>query len=242
MKQLILCMMLALGLSVPMAKAAGSDEGKVVWDYWYTVSVNTVPAEYYNERVVLRDNKLQFFNHVWRKEEGFLNEEQLGAFAVADMELTPLFFNFRSTYRTSETVVDGNVKDGKTLVAKVRRDGQALPTVTKSISKNTFFSVFFPFWLSKELPTLKEGKSVSFSTILEDDVEHGFDSESGTVRLEPSDDLAKKTQTKKIAVDYRSVRSYWWVDVHGAPVRTEMPETKAVIERVAKDKAEAFLK
>jgi hypothetical protein len=158
------------------------------------------------------------------------------------MDLNPLFFNFRSTYRNSETLVDGSVKDGKTLVVKIKRDGQALPSVTKSISKGTFFSGFFPFWISKELPVLKEGKTVSFSTILEDDVDNGFNSESGTIRLEPADAFAKSSQTKKIAVDYRSVRSYWWSDAHGAPVKTEMPETKAVIERVTKEKAEAFLK
>jgi hypothetical protein len=240
-------------LSVPNVRASdpagttaattSTDTGKVLWDYWYTVAVNkTIPAEYYNEKVVLHGDKLQFFNHVWRKEEGYINEEQLGAFATADMALTPLFFNFRSTYRATETVVDGNVRDGKTLVVKIRKGGESLPTVTKSIPSNTFFSVFFPVWLGKALTTMKEGRTVSFSTILEDDVEHGFESESGMVRLDKSDDFAEKTHTKKIIVDYRSVKSTWWVDLHGASIRTEMPETGALIERVSKEKAEAFLK
>jgi hypothetical protein len=219
-----------------------ADSGKVVWDYWYTVSVNKIPAEMYNEKVIMHDDKLQFMNHVWRKEEGYINEEELGAFSKADEDLTPLFFNFRSNYRTTETVVDGNVKNGNTLVVKVRKAGDALPTVTKSIPHKTFFSVFFPVWLHKVVPTLKKGVTVSFSTILEDDVEHGFDSESGTIRLEDSDEFAQSSNTKKLIVDYRDVRSIWYVDAQGTPVRTVMPENNAVIERVSKEKAEAFLK
>jgi hypothetical protein len=96
--------------------------------------------------------------------------------------------------------------------------------------------------LHKVVPTLKEGATISFSTILEDDVEHGFDSESGTVRLEKSDETAQASGTKKIVVDYRSVRSIWYVDSQGTPVRTVMPENNTVIERVSKEKAEAFLK
>ena len=222
--------------------AAGAETGKVVWDYWYTVSVKKIPAEAYNEKVVMHDDKLQFMSHVWKKEEGFINEEQLGAFSKADTDLSPLFFNFRSTYRASETVVDGNVHDGKTLVLKVRKGGEALPTVTRSIIPKTFFSVFFPVWLHKMVPTLKEGKTVSFSAILEDDIEHGFESEVGSIRLEKADEFATSSATKKILVDFRSVRSYWYVDAQGAPVRTVMPETGAVIERVSKDKADEFLK
>jgi hypothetical protein len=244
MKKLILLASAVLTVLSTTPTFAGSpdQQGKVLWDYWYTVAVNKIPAEYYNEKVVLRGDKLQFFNHVWRKEEGFINEEQLGAFATADMNLTPLFFNFRSTYRTTELVVDGNVKDGKTLVAKIRKGGQSLPTVTKSIPSKTFFSVFFPVWLGKAITDLKPGRSASFMTILEDDVEHGFESESGTVRLEEPDEFAQKTQSKKVTIDYRSVRSMWWVDSHGAAIRTVMPETGAVIDRVSKQAAEAFLK
>ena len=201
-----------------------------------------IPAEIENEKVIMHGDKLQFLQHVWKKEEGYINEEQLGAFAKADPDLTPLFFNFRSTYRTTETIVDGTVKDGKSLVIKIRKAGQTLPSVTRSLPSKTFFSVFFPVWLHKVVPTLKEGAAVSFSTILEDDIEHGFESESGTVRLEKGDEYSQSSNTKKITVDYLNVRSLWYLDSQGAAVRTVMPENSAIIERVSKEKAEAFLK
>ena len=93
-------------LALVASTCLADDHGKVVWDYWYTVTVQKIPAEIENEKVVMHGDKLQFMQHVWKKEEGYINEEQLGAFAKADPDLTPLFFNFRSTYRTTETIVD----------------------------------------------------------------------------------------------------------------------------------------
>lgn len=235
-------LMISAFLVLICSGVATADEGKTVSDLWYTVSVNKIPSEYYNEKVVSHGDNIQFLSHVWKKEEGYINEELLGAFSKADQDLTPLFFNFRSTYRASETVVDGNVRDGKTLVANIRKDGQKLPTVTRSVTPRTFFSVFFPVWLRKVVPSLKVGKTVSFSTILEDDVEHGFESESGVIHLEKPDAFAQETGTQKISVDYRSVRSFWWVEKTGLPLRTLMPESNVVIDRSTKEKAQAFLK
>lgn len=240
LRKSLFVILLAAGLSTSLA--ARADDGKVVWDYWYTVSVNKIPAEMYNEKFVMHDDKIQYMQHVWKKEEGYMNEEQLGAFSKADENLTPLFFNFRSTYRTTETVIDGTVKNGKNLVVKIRKGTDALPSVSKSVPTGTFFSVFFPVWLRKAQPTLKEGKTVSFGTILEDDVENGFSTESGLVRLEKPDDFAQSSGTKKLAVDYLNSRTYWYIDSQGSPVKTVRPDGNMVIERVSKDKAEAFLK
>jgi hypothetical protein len=212
-------------------------------DYWYTVSVKKIPYEYYNEKVIFRDGKIQFFNNVWKKEEGFINEEQLGSFSNADIDLTPLFYNYRSTYRSTEVKIDGNVHDGNSLVVKAKKGDQALPTITKSIRPKTFLSLFFPLWLGKKLETMKENVTVSFSTLQEDNIDDGFDSVSGHVRLEKADDFSKKTGTKKIAVDYRDdARSYWWVDKQGAALQIEMPDKGTLVERSTKEKAEAFLK
>jgi hypothetical protein len=226
-----------------LSSAHAADSGKVLWDYWYTVSVKKIPYEYYNEKVVFRDGKIQFFNNVWKKEEGFINEEQLGSFSNADMDLTPLFYNYRETYRSTEVRIDGNIHDGTTLVVKAKKGDVALPTVTKSIRAKTFLSLFFPLWLGKKLETMKENVTVSFLTLQEDNIEDGFDSVSGHVRLEKADDYAKKTGTKKVAVDYKDdARSYWWVDKHGAAQLIEMPDKGTMVERTTKEKAEAFLK
>ena len=232
-----------LAISFAVSGAYAADSGKVIWDYWYTVSVKKIPYEYYNEKVVFRDGKVQFFNTVWKKEEGFINEEQLGSFANADMDLTPLFYNYRETYRSTEVKIDGNIHGGNSLVVKVKKNDQSLPTVTKSIRAKTFLSLFFPLWLGKRLETMKENVTNSFLTLQEDNIDDGFDSVSGHVRLEKADDFAKKTATKKVAVDYKDdARSYWWVDKQGAALKIEMPDKDTVVERTTKEKAAAFLK
>jgi nitroimidazol reductase NimA-like FMN-containing flavoprotein (pyridoxamine 5'-phosphate oxidase superfamily) len=226
---------------VSVAQAA--DAGKVLWDYWYTVSVKKIPYEYYNEKAVFRDGKIQFFNTVWKKEEGFINEEQLGSFSNADVDLTPLFYNYRETYRSTEVKIDGNIRDGKTLVVKVTKSGGSLPTVTASIRPKTILSLFFPLWLGKKLETMKENVTVSFVTLQEDNVDDGFNSVSGSARLEKPDDYANKTKTKRVAVDYKeNARSYWWVDKQGAALKIEMSDRGTLVERSTKEKAQTFLK
>jgi uncharacterized protein YneR len=219
-------------------------DGKVIWDNWYTVSVSkNIPYEYYNEKAVLKDGKIQFFNHVWKKEEGFINEEQLGAFSNGDVDLTPLFYNYRATYRASEATIDGNVHDGKMLVVKMKKGAENIPTVTHSIPAKTFFSIFFPLWLGKQLQTAKPNASFSFNTILEDNIDQGFDTVSGRVQVEKPDEFATKSKTKKVSVMYKEDQhSFWWVDDKGAAVRIEMDSNATVVERTTKEKAEAFLK
>src|SRR6185437_9306908 len=197
------------------AQTSRAPKSKVVWDYWYAVAVKSLPYEMENDKVILEGDKLRFQEHVWKKEEGFINQEELGAFAMADMSLTPLFFNYRSAYRTTETVVDGTVHDGKNLVVNVRKAGQSLPTISHSISSGTFFEVFFPLWIGKELKILKTGQTGAFTTIFEDGIEDGFDSKSGSIRIETPDDFANKTHTTKLAVDISDLRTYWWVDSRG---------------------------
>jgi hypothetical protein len=230
-------------ISMQIPTPCHADEGKVLWDYWYTVSVKAIPYEYYNEKVVLRDGKIQFFNHVWKKEEGFINEEQLGDFSNGDVNLTPLFFNYRATYRQNEMKIDGNIHDGKTLVVKIKKGEETLPTVTRSIERKSFLSLFFPLWLGRQLKTAKIGTTAPFTTIFEDNVDQGFAPIVGRFRVEKSDDFAKQSNTQKVSVEYGdNDKAIWWVEPLGAAVRIEMPDKSTIVDRVSKEKAEAYLK
>jgi hypothetical protein len=239
------CILLSLiSSNIAFSEEAAVTDGKVIWDNWYTVSVSkNIPYEYYNEKVIYKDGKIQFFNHVWKKEEGFINEETLGAFSNGDVDLTPLFYNYRATYRATEATIDGNVHDGKTLVVKVKRGTEDIPTVTHSIPQKTFFSIFFPLWLGKQIQTAKPKASFVFNTILEDNVDQGFDTVTGRVTVEAPDAFSEKTHTKKVSVSYKDDQhSNWWVDDKGAAVKIEMESNSTVVERVSKEKAQAFLK
>ncbi|MGK5082912.1 hypothetical protein WDW37_06375 [Bdellovibrionota bacterium FG-1] len=229
----------ALGLLLPELASATD---RLLWDAWYTVTVNkTMHYEYYNEHAEIKKDRVVFQTHAWKKEEHYINEEQLGAFAANDPDLTPLFFNFHSNYRTTEISIDGNVKDGKQLTVHIRK-GQAEPAVVKRmVPKKTFLASLFPIWLGNHLANFKPGQLYGFHSILEDNLESGFTAVNGQVRREPDDSFAQTTHTLRLQVIYQNLKSFWWVEPTGGPVRIEMPSQKTLVERVERQKAETFL-
>jgi len=213
---------------------------KVLWDYWYTVSVGKAPYEYYNDRVETKKDRITCSNRAWKKEEDFINEEQLGAFAQNDDALTPLFFNFHSTYRSTETMIDGNVKD-KLLTVKVRKTGTDLPLIKRGIPKNMLLSSLVPVWLGRHMKELESGKTLNFYTILEDNLEAEFSTVTGTVQGQKPDDFAIKTKTQKVLIHLSNVKSIWWIEASGVPIRIEIPENDTIVDHVTADQAKKFL-
>ncbi len=211
-------------------------------DEWYTVTLNpSVRYGYYHDHVEIQGDRIIFQNHYWKHEEGFLNEEHLGGFSKNDPDLTPLFFNFQSKYRATEIKIDGTVKDGKWLTVKIHKTGQELPIITRTIPKKIILSIFFPVWLGKTLPSMKPGQTISFTTLLEDNLEASFNPVSGRVRLEKPDDYARKTSSQKLNVNYRDQQSIWYVDKKGIPLKMDLLSSKARVDRVSKETAERFL-
>ena len=220
--------------SVKKTTPAPQAAHKVLLDAWYTIKANgKTPYAYYNDRVEERGGKLFFQNHVWKKEEDYINEEQLGAYAQPDGNLTPLFFNFHSVYRTTETSIDGTVTDGKSFAARIRKGEQELPVVKRSVPAGTIFAVFFPVWLKMNALNLKPGQNLAFRTILEDDLANSFALAPGRIQAEKPDPKAKASGTRLFSVDYRDARSLWWLDDQGVVARVEMPAQRVLVERVA---------
>lgn len=217
--------------------------GQIVANDWYIVHVGKMKWGYYNEKVEKEDgtDRLRFQQHYWKLEEGFINEEHLGAICKNDAELTPVLFNFHANYRSSETSIDGSVQDGHTLVVKIKKAGSELPLVRKGLPKKAFFSVFFPYWLQQNMDKLKTGKSASFSTILEDNIEMGFSMVPGNAKMMAADAIAKKNNYTKILVKYRGHDSLWWVDSAGIIQRAEMPKQNVVVEKTSEKIAKHFL-
>ena len=220
---------------------ATSALGAPISEHWFTTKIGkNTHYGYYNERVEKRDGKLYFLNQSWKKEQDFIVEEQAGAVATPPPEFAPQFFNFHSTYRTTETTIDGSVKDGMLSVKVHRATGDA-PALKKAMPKGAFFSIFFPIWLGTKLESLKEGQTVGYLTILEDNLEQGFSAINGQVRLEKPDAFAQKTKTRKLTVSNPGLKSTWWVDAQGSAVRIENPDQHSVTERVTAEQANKFL-
>lgn len=228
-----------------LASSTLADDHKL-WDAWYTVTLNgKIPYQVYHDEVEVKGGRLHYQNHLWKKEEGYINEEQLGLFAENQPELTPLFYNFHSTYRTTETVIDANVKNepksGMTLTVKARRGGQELPLVTKALPKKTIFSTFLPVWLGFRMADLSEGKRLSFMTLLEDNMDLEFSTLIGHIRVEKQDETAKKLGAKKLRIDLKDQKSFWWVDSKGTPLQIEWPAQNARAEKTTEQIAKKFL-
>ena len=153
-----------------------------------------------------------------------------------------MFFNFHSSYRATETTLDGNVKDGKELTVRIRKGEAEPPLVKRWVPKKTFLSEHFPVWLGLNLPSFKPNRTYGFQTLMEDGVDQKFSPVNGTVRLEKADEVANKTKTTKLQIEINGVRSFWWVERSGMPVRTEMASQRMVVERATPEQAQAFLK
>lgn len=225
--------------------AASSSKEQLISDQWYTVTVGgTKKYAFYNERTEIKDSRIAFQTRMVKLEDGFLNEEQLGTFSENTPELKPLFYNFHSVYRSTEIKIDGNVSGsaGSTLLTvRIKKGNEELPVIKRSISSSTLFSSVFPLWLEKNLAMVKEKKSVSFTALLEDNLDIGFSPVPGRVNLKDPDEFAKKNSAILLEVVFKDTNFLWWLDLQGKMIRMESPSQKMVIERVSKKKAESFL-
>jgi hypothetical protein len=233
-----LALALLLAAQIPDAQAKG--RSGALWDSWYTVSAGGARAGYYNDSAEIKEGKVFFKNRFWKQEEGFINEEQLGLVSEDSADLRPVFFNFRSVYRNSETIIDGTVKEGKLLV-KVRKNGQEQPLIQRSLPKNVIFASMFPLLLGKKIAGTPVGKTIGFETILEDKPETGYAPVSGTFRLEKPDEFASRTKTVRVVVDYNANKSVWYVEPSGMPVLIESPALQQKVQKVPRAEAEKFL-
>jgi len=233
---------LFLTLSSGFAKTESGKE-TTLWDRWYTVTISEkVPYAYYNERAAKKDGRIFVKISMWKKEEDFINQEQMGVFAKDDGALTPLFFNFYSTYRSNETKIDGTVTDGTNLSVKVTRGSHERPVIKKSFRKGSIFTSMFPLWIGKKIGQLKINQTYSFQTILEDDIDGQFGSVFGKITAVAPDAYAKKTKTHKLDIRYQDKDVTWWVNDDGSAQKIEMPHRKTVVNFVEKETAENFLK
>jgi len=205
------------------------------------MSIQKTPYGYYNERVEKRDGKLFFKTETHILEENFINEEQVGAYAEDDLGFTPLFFNARSTYRGQETLIDGNVVDGKQFTAKTRIGSTESPLVRLNLPPGAIFSQFFPLWLARQVSSLKGSATKSFLALLETSKDTQFRPVHGRIKLDTPDDFATLSKTTKVSVTFNDQVTHWWLDSNGTMVKITKPDNGMVTEISTREKAEQFL-
>jgi hypothetical protein len=228
---------ISLAMIHPTQVCSAPDPSKqLLADLWYTVTVaGNLRYAYYHETITVKDGRYHYQSKMVKNEEGFLNEDSIGAFAEVGQSLKPLFFNFYSKYRNTETSIDGTVQPDGSLVIKPRRNGQALPTVHKTATKNSIFSSMFPLWVHLNYENLKKNKSMSFNAIVEDSLEEGFLPIPGRATIDPKD-------PKKINIEFRNTIYKWIVNEKGWMTQMEIPSQQLLIQSSTQSIAEKFLK
>ncbi len=224
------------------------------WDRWYLMqtdqgTTSLVTAAIQETVKTESDGRVFYQAHVWKREDGFLNEEHLGIYSKSDSSVAPLSFSFVRKYRQTEDQLDGKV-DGNKLVVTGTISGRKMPPVRKSLPKGTIFVSLFPYWLSKKTDVpdtavtapLKKGvnKWFSFYAVAEDSVDRRFQPMSGRVRAEALDDLARATGTAKYSVEFQGQPSVWYVKPEGYPVRYTFSKTGRTVVEVPEAEARKF--
>jgi hypothetical protein len=226
-------------------KAESKSTDKLLWDYWYTVTLeNRIRYGYYNDRVEIKSGKIKLQHHFWKKEGSQLVREDLGGTSEDNDDVTPVFYNFHSSVGSDELNIDTTVSTeggASMLTAKVRKGVQDLAPVRRPVRNKFIFSEFFSVWLGRRLSKLKPGSPNAFISVLEDNLQLKFADVSGSVKLEPNDEFALRSKTKRVLVDQGGRMSIWYVEPDGTAVRILMPSDQILVERATAEDAKKFL-
>jgi len=219
-----------------VSNAYSIEKGSQVTNLWYTVTVaNKIHYAYYNETISKLSNRYHYQSKMIKNEEGFINEESVGAFAEATQTLKPLFFNFLSKYRNTETQIDGTIQPDGALMIKGHKGNETIGPIKKAATEKSIFSSMFPLWVQLNFDRLKKEKTLSFKAIIEDGLEDGFLPLNGRITLDPKDPLKAK-------VEFRNSIYFWNFNPKGWMTRMENPAQQMVIEATTQQGAENFLK
>lgn len=242
-------LMIAAAITLPASLHAKAPEkaglNQMEWNRWYTVTLlPSTRYAYYQETASRKQGRIHFQTQMWKSEEGFINNEQLGAFSSDDDQLTPLFYHFHAVYRGSEIQIDGTAEGGR-LKIQIRRNGGELPLISKGLPSKAIFSSMFPLWLRRQIENLPakqlQGFTKPFLAVLEDNQDAGFPAKNGRIHVLEPDEFARSSGTIRVRVQFNGQESFWYVDSSGAPARVEIPHQKTRIEHVSESIARKFL-
>lgn len=233
----------ALILLWPSVGTADEHENQTLWKSWYTVKVAKLPYQVYEESVELKSGKIRYQYSARKKEEGQINEEQIGTLSEGLPSLRPVLYNFRSTYRKTEKTIDGTIKDDA-IVTKLRTSTEQLSGPKRILPKKAIFASLFPLWLAEKIRApggIKPGKLLTFTALVEDTIETSL-IENGRAYLQENDEIANQTGTKKFKVQFRGNDALWWIKPNGMPLRIEIPAQKVIVQTSTEEEAQNFLK
>lgn len=223
----------AAALSPSSAVSASGSSASSGYDAWYVLqSLDGTAMMKWHEVLEPQKDQLRFTLHIWKLEEGNINEETEGAFSNKTPDLEPKFFNLARTFQGKSLQVDGSVQ-GRQMVIKVRNEGESStrPARRMILGKGMILNAFFPVWLRTHHAALKEKTWTRVTTLPEDDPDLVFSPAVAQVRKSGNG----------IEVDYRGLKSSWILGPDGVAKTIDLHSLKARAIRItAAEAAKVF--
>lgn len=214
----------------------------VLWNNWYEVTNNGAPDYYYNEISEITNDKVKVKINYWFKEGNKVRRENFGGTAKNTPELQPLLFNFMTQENGVEKIMDGTIlNNGKIFSVKIKRGGKTSKPIHAEMLPNLTLVSFFPVWIHKNYKKISSVQPKDFMAIIEDQVDQEVPVGKGNAYEMVADDYSKKTNTRKIRVQFRNIVAFWYVTKMGDAVRISFPSLNKEVKKVTQEEAEKFL-
>jgi hypothetical protein len=221
-----------------------TSEASVLWDNWYTVTDHGHPDSYYNEKAEITGERAKIQVNTWIKQGKKIRSEALGAVAKNTALLEPLLYNFRTQTEAGEDkIIDGSIIDkGKVFSVKIKTGVETEKPLRAEMLPKLILASFFPMWINKNYKRISGVQPIEFQAIVEDQVEGTVPVVKGDAYEMRQDDFAKKTNTRKLRINFNRVIAFWWVTPKGDAIQIQVPQLERLVKKVDQKTAEAFLK
>ncbi len=218
-------------------------QAEVLWDNWYTVSDHGAPDSYYNEKAEITGDRAKIQVNTWIKDGKRIKSENLGANAKNTDLLEPLLYNFRTQGPAGEEkVIDGTItSNGKIFSVKTKTGIQSSKPLRAEMLPKLILASFFPLWLNKNYKRVNGVQPIEFRAILEDRVETEVPVVLGTAYEMNQDEFAKKTNTRKLRVEFNRIVAIWWITKKGDAIQIHLPSVERMVKKVDRSVAEKYL-
>jgi membrane protein len=235
----------AAGLIPFLAYSQEKTLGRVDWYIVRQITPGTgksTVSAVFSESVEKTGNRYRHQSHTWKKENGLLIEEHLGAFTEVNSSLTPLFAHFSRVEPGSQTRADLTLTTPPApkpfiLSAKVIQGKEELPPIQRELPRDTLFASTFSEWIRQNHTKLTVGKSVQFHSLIEDAWPQAYAPVLATALKLP----VQKNSTHPIQVDHNQMRSIWTVDSRGEIIGIDFPKAQIEIRKSDEESARKAL-
>jgi hypothetical protein len=218
-------------------------QAEVLWNNWYTVTDHGHPESYYNEKAEIVGDRAKIQVNTWTKSGKIIRSDALGAVAKNTQQLEPLLYDFRTqTDDGQEKVIDGSIiNNGKTFSVKIKSGTEPSKPVRAEMIPKLILSSFFPVWIHKNYKRITGVQPIEFQAIVEDQVDSTVPVVTGTAYEMREDDFAKKTNTRKLRIEFNKIVAIWWVTPKGDAIQIQVPALERLVKKVDEKTAQNFL-